>query len=136
MSTTRIAAAVFVAALASTACDAPATSHVIMNAHTSAPAYGDVPFPTDAVRDGDHLGAIAGLDAWSVRHGELVAAHLAALDGFGLRPLVEFPRPLCHSSLQHLVPILRYPHHVVLDIKNRMGTSPIFRHLSILQHCG
>ena len=55
-----------------------------------APAYGDVPFPTDAVRDGDRLGPIRGLDTLVGKHGDLVTAHAAALDGFGLRPLVEF----------------------------------------------
>ena len=55
-----------------------------------APAYGDTPFPTDAVRDGATLGAIAGLDKLVALHADLVTAHVAALDGFGLRPLVEF----------------------------------------------
>jgi len=59
-------------------------------ADTAAPAYGDTPFPTDAVRDSDHLGAIAGLDKLVALHSELVTAHIAALDGFGLRPVVEF----------------------------------------------
>jgi hypothetical protein len=63
---------------------------VVMTATTAAPAYGTVPFPTDAVRDGDHLGTIAGLDALVPRHADIVAAQLASLDGFGLRPLVEF----------------------------------------------
>ena len=69
------------------------TSHAVtvaMNATDKPPAYGTTPFPTDAVRDGDHLGAIAGLDALSAHHVDLITAHVAALDGFGLRPLVEF----------------------------------------------
>lgn len=63
---------------------------IAMHASAGAPAYGQAPFPTDAVRAGDRLGAIAGLEALVGRHADLVAAHVAALDGFGVRPLVEF----------------------------------------------
>ena len=55
----------------------------------AAPRYGDAPFPTDALREGDHLALIDGLEALVAHHADLVAQHLAALDGFGLRPLVE-----------------------------------------------
>ncbi|HEX7702700.1 MAG TPA: alpha/beta fold hydrolase, partial [Kofleriaceae bacterium] len=54
------------------------------------PRYATTPFPTDALRDGDHLATITGLDKLVVRYSDLVAAHVAALDGFGVRPLVEF----------------------------------------------
>ena len=73
------------------ACGGESGVGVRMNASGDAPAYGEVPFPTDAVRDGDRLGVIAGLDTLIVHHADLVTAHLAELDGFGLRPLVEFP---------------------------------------------
>jgi pimeloyl-ACP methyl ester carboxylesterase len=63
---------------------------VTMTVSGDAPAYGETPFPTDAVREGDKLGAIAGIDALIGKHDDLVVAHIAALDGFGLRPLVEF----------------------------------------------
>jgi hypothetical protein len=63
---------------------------VTMSITEAAPAYGTTPFPTDALREGDHLGVIAGLDTIVVHHTDAVAAHLAALDGFGVRPLVEF----------------------------------------------
>ena len=63
---------------------------VTMKVGAEAPAYGDTPFPTDAVRDGERLGVIAGLDSLVGKHDDLVVAHVAALDGFGLRPLVEF----------------------------------------------
>ncbi|MEO8704181.1 MAG: hypothetical protein ABI867_29280 [Kofleriaceae bacterium] len=63
---------------------------VTMTATDDAPAYGDTPFPTDAVREGDRLGMLTGLEAIASRRLELVTAHVAALDGFGLRPLVEF----------------------------------------------
>ncbi len=63
---------------------------VVMRVAADPPPYGAAPFPTDAVRDGDHLGTVAGLDALMGRRADLVAAHVAALDGFGLRPLVEF----------------------------------------------
>ncbi len=64
---------------------------VTMTVSDDAPAYGQAPFPTDAVREGDRLGTIAGLDTLISRKVDLVTAHVAALDGFGLRPLVEFP---------------------------------------------
>jgi hypothetical protein len=66
-------------------------THVRMSQSSGAPAYGEAPFPTDAVREGDRLGEIAGIDKLVVHHVDLVTAHVAALDGFGLRPLVEFP---------------------------------------------
>ena len=69
--------------------DAPGV-HVTMQVAEAPPAYGAAPFPTDAVREGDHLGSIAGLDAVVAHHADAVAAHLAALDGFGVRPVVEF----------------------------------------------
>jgi hypothetical protein len=74
-----------------TACGGDGGVGVRMTVRGEAPAYGEVPFPTDAVREGDRLGTIAGLDTLAVHHVDLVTAHLAALDGFGLRPLVEFP---------------------------------------------
>jgi len=52
-------------------------------------ARASVPFPTDAIREGNRL-VLTGLDSVVGNHAELVAAHLGALDGFGLRPLVEF----------------------------------------------
>jgi hypothetical protein len=65
----------------------PVTATMI--AGEAAPAYGDTPFPTDAVRDGDRLGVIAGLEAIVGANADLVASHVATLDGFGLRPVVE-----------------------------------------------
>ena len=64
---------------------------VVMTVGEAAPAYGEAPFPTDAVRmpGSAKLGAIAGLDGLVGNRGELVVAHVAELDGFGLRPLVE-----------------------------------------------
>lgn len=56
------------------------------------PVYGRAPWPSDAWRGEDGtLEPPAGLEAIFRRDPELVAAHLAALDGFGVRPLVEFP---------------------------------------------
>lgn len=54
------------------------------------PVYGRSPFPTDALREGAHLGRIAGLEGMAQQHGDLIAQHLETLDGFGLRPTVEF----------------------------------------------
>ena len=72
------------------ACRDEAGVTVTMTATAGAPAYGEAPFPTDAVRDGQRLGMIAGLEGMASRKLDLVAAHVGALDGFGLRPLVEF----------------------------------------------
>ena len=73
------------------ACSGDAGTSIKMAVSDRAPAYSEAPFPTDAVRDGDHLGVIVGLDQLVAHHADLVTAHVAALDGFGLRPLVEFP---------------------------------------------
>ncbi|HEY5926138.1 MAG TPA: hypothetical protein VIV11_30845 [Kofleriaceae bacterium] len=54
------------------------------------PAYGRAPYPSDALREGPQLGLIAGLDHMAKQNSELIAQHLRALDGFGLRPTVEF----------------------------------------------
>src|SRR5690349_19990622 len=54
------------------------------------PVYGRAPFPTDALREGPRLGRIAGLDRMAEQHSDLIAVDLHALDGFGLRPTVEF----------------------------------------------
>lgn len=78
------------ALVALAACSGPTRTHVIMRASDAPPAYGTTPFPTDALRDGDHLTAIPGIENLVARHGDLVAAHVAALDGFGVRPLIEF----------------------------------------------
>lgn len=63
---------------------------LLMDVGEQAPAYGRAPFPTDALREGPTLGLISGLDAMAKQHHERIAAHLAELDGFGLRPTVEF----------------------------------------------
>ena len=58
----------------------------------SAPIYGHAPFPSDAWLGADGtLEPPAGLEVVFRRDPELIAAHLAALDGFGVRPLIEFP---------------------------------------------
>ncbi len=61
----------------------------VMKTTADAPAYGETPFPTDAVREGDRIGALRGLEGMATRKLDLVASHVGALDGFGLRPLVE-----------------------------------------------
>jgi dienelactone hydrolase len=78
------------ALLALGACSSDGGVTIMMTASGDAPAYGQTPFPTDAVRDGDRLGTIAGLEALVGRHADLIGTHVAALDGFGVRPLVEF----------------------------------------------
>ena len=44
----------------------------------------------------------------------------------------QFPRSCSYLSFQHLIPILRYPHKVVLDVIQRMRSASILRHDSIL----
>jgi pimeloyl-ACP methyl ester carboxylesterase len=63
---------------------------VLMDVSSAAPSYGRTPFPTDALREGPHLGRIKGLEAIVGQHADLIAAHLETIDGFGLRPTVEF----------------------------------------------
>lgn len=78
-----------IAAVALGACDDTRPVTVTMTASDEPPAYGTTPFPTDAIREGDRLGRLAGLGAIAGRNADLVVDHIAALDGFGLRPLVE-----------------------------------------------
>ena len=65
-------------------------ARVVMTIEAAPPAYGDAPFPTDAVRVGAGLGVIQGLDKIAGNHADLIAAHLAQLGGWGLRPAIEF----------------------------------------------
>jgi dienelactone hydrolase len=65
-------------------------ARLLLDFGPDAPAYGRAPYPTDALRDGPRLGLIEGLDAMAQQHHELIGEHLRALDGFGLRPTVEF----------------------------------------------
>jgi len=81
--------------IAASACGDDQTStcvRMLVPGDGSAPAWGEAPFPSDAWRGEDgHLEPPAGLDTIFHREPELVAAHLAELDGVGVRPLVEFP---------------------------------------------
>lgn len=65
-------------------------ARVMMSIEDKAPAYGEAPFPTDAVRVGAGLGMIDGLDKVVGNHADLLQAHLATLGGWGLRPAIEF----------------------------------------------
>lgn len=71
------------------ACGDDPSVTVIMEVTAEPPPYGTVPFPTDAIRDGDRLGLVTGLDKLVGQYDEHVARQLAALDGFGVRPVVE-----------------------------------------------
>ena len=61
-----------------------------MDVTSEAPRYGRAPFPTDALREGPHLARIEGLDLVAKQFSDRIAEHLEPLDGFGLRPTVEF----------------------------------------------
>jgi pimeloyl-ACP methyl ester carboxylesterase len=63
---------------------------LVMDVSDVSPAYGRAPFPTDAMREGPKLGRITGLDAIARQYSDQIASHLQQLDGFGLRPTVEF----------------------------------------------
>ncbi|MCC6215306.1 MAG: hypothetical protein IT376_10580 [Polyangiaceae bacterium] len=56
------------------------------------PRYGEAPFPTDAALGADgNVVSLAGLELLTPTQAPLLAAHLARLDGFGTRPVVELP---------------------------------------------
>jgi fermentation-respiration switch protein FrsA (DUF1100 family) len=63
-----------------------------MDVSDEAPAYGTTPFPTDALRQGPKLGRLRNVEGFVGvdTNADLLASHLAELDGFGLRPTVEF----------------------------------------------
>ena len=65
-------------------------TRVIMDVADEAPAFGRAPWPTDAVREGDRLGLVTGFEQLAQGNSALIAQHLAALDGFGLRPAIAF----------------------------------------------
>src|SRR5688572_5111810 len=65
-------------------------ARLLLDFSSDAPLYGRAPFPTDAYREGAQLGLIGGLDAIARQHYDQIADHLKSLDGFGLRPTVEF----------------------------------------------
>lgn len=71
------------------ACGDDPSVTVIMEVTSESPPYGSAPFPTDAIRDGDRLGLVTGLDKLVGQYDDHVARQLAALDGFGVRPVVE-----------------------------------------------
>ncbi len=68
--------------------DTPGTTFT-MRVTDDAPAYGDAPFPSDAVKQAATLGSIAGLDRFASLKVDLIDAQIGALDGFGVRPLIE-----------------------------------------------
>src|SRR2546423_7210605 len=74
---------------------------VVMDVGTDAPAFGRAPFPTDALRDGDRVGTLTGLELVARGESDKLAAHVASLDGFGLRPTIDFftDGPLDPASL-------------------------------------
>src|SRR6187455_2145851 len=65
-------------------------ARVVMEVTDEAPAYGRTPFPTDALLDGRYIGPIPGLEKMAKQHFDLIGAHLSTLDGWGLRPTIQF----------------------------------------------
>ena len=78
-----------VALLLVAACGDPPGTTFTMRVTDDAPAYGDAPFPTDAVKQGETIGSIAGLEHFASLKVELIDKQVGALDGFGVRPLIE-----------------------------------------------
>jgi hypothetical protein len=57
-----------------------------------APRYGEAPLPSEAWRRADgSMAPLEGLETAVPRDADFLAAHVARLDGAGMRPLVEFP---------------------------------------------
>jgi dienelactone hydrolase len=84
------------------ACAEPERVRPIFELGDDLPAYGSTPFPTDALMGPDgRLVLIPGLERIARSNAELLARHVATLDGFGLRPTVEFflDGPLDASTL-------------------------------------
>src|SRR3954469_7659458 len=78
------------AALLLAACE-PIGATALFPAPSTAPVYGRAPFPSDLFLDErGHIGAIAGLDAVAPASTDALQAQLAALDGWGSRPVIEF----------------------------------------------
>jgi pimeloyl-ACP methyl ester carboxylesterase len=65
-------------------------ARLLLDFSADAPLYGRAPYPTDAYREGAQLGFIKGLDKVARQHSDVIEQHLQALDGFGLRPTIEF----------------------------------------------
>jgi pimeloyl-ACP methyl ester carboxylesterase len=66
------------------------SARIVFDLSDDAPAYGRSPFPTDALLEGRKIGPIAGLDRMAKQHFDLIGAHLSTLDGWGLRPTIQF----------------------------------------------
>jgi pimeloyl-ACP methyl ester carboxylesterase len=62
--------------------------------------YGERPFPSDDFRDAAGRIIIPGLDTIIPEQSQIFQTHLTTLNGFGLRPLIEFPfeTPLEHPE--------------------------------------
>jgi pimeloyl-ACP methyl ester carboxylesterase len=65
-------------------------ARIVFDLNDEAPEYGRSPFPTDALLEGRNIGPIAGLERMAKQHFDLIGAHLSTLDGWGLRPTVQF----------------------------------------------
>jgi hypothetical protein len=72
---------------------------------------GEAPFPSDAfLADDGRIGLLPGLERFAPDSTDLARRHLRTLDGFGLRPLVQFPidgdvDPVSFDGAIHLVDV-------------------------------
>lgn len=84
--------AAVIALVAASACaPGPSARALFPAVEDAAPRYGAGPFPSDAHRGPDgRLDVRAGLEDAAPWETDVLAAHVATLDGFGLRPAIEF----------------------------------------------
>ncbi len=70
---------------------APPVATAAFPALDAEPTWGQAPFPSDLFVHNGRIGPIAGIDALAPLAVDVLGAQLAALDGFGLRPVIELP---------------------------------------------
>lgn len=83
-------AAPFVLLTLAGAC-APPVATAAFPAPDAEPTWGQAPFPSDLFVDDGRIGPIAGIEQVAPLAVDVLGAQLAALDGFGLRPVIELP---------------------------------------------
>lgn len=79
-----------VVALVVTGCE-PITATAVAPGPGEVAAYGAAAFPSDLFLVDGRIGPLPGLEALAPKETDTLREQLAALDGFGLRPLIELP---------------------------------------------
>lgn len=90
------------------------------------PRWGQAPFPSDLFVTDGRIGPVAGLEELAPNAVDVLNAQLAALDGFGLRPVIELPvaGPIDPASLPARTADAQAPLFVVNidEASPRLGT--------------